>query len=64
MNYHDVYHLIFNRPHKRWHGVLGAWKQIKGEMFALHVEECEHYAAQVDEPAYSPPAAAMVAHAW
>jgi phage FluMu gp28-like protein len=46
MSYHDVYHLIYTRQHKRRHGVLGYWHETKIKMFEEHVAECSFYAAQ------------------
>ena len=33
LTYADVYYLIYNRPHKRRNGVLGAWREIKLKMY-------------------------------
>ena len=41
LTYRQVYHLIFDRKHKRRRGVLGYWHQLKREMWAEHNEDCE-----------------------
>lgn len=39
--FRDVYHMIFDRPHKRRNGVLGAWCELKRQLWDRHVEtEC------------------------
>lgn len=38
--YYDVYYMIYNRKYKRRNGVLGYWHQIKQQMWAEHVREC------------------------
>lgn len=40
LSYADVYHLIWDRPYKRRHGVLGAWHQIKRQMWREHTRTC------------------------
>lgn len=61
MNYSDVYHLIWNRPHKRRHGVLGKWREIKLQQWAEHVELCGAAVGVVERPA---PLRVMVADGW
>jgi hypothetical protein len=46
MTYREVYHLIYTRPHKRRHGVLGYWHELKLKQWAAHLDECAYYAAQ------------------
>lgn len=29
LTFAEVYYMIYNRPHKRRHGVLGKWREIK-----------------------------------
>lgn len=40
--YKDIYHLIYNRKHKRRHGVLGYWRQVKLAMWAEHKKGCDN----------------------
>lgn len=51
LTYAEVYMLIYTRAHKRRHGVLGYWHELKGKMFAEHVAECAYYAASVSQAA-------------
>lgn len=40
--FHDVYHMIFDRPHKRRNGVLGAWHELKRQLWDRHIDyECQ-----------------------
>jgi protein-arginine kinase activator protein McsA len=41
MTFEEVYYIIYNRKHKRRHGVLGKWREIKIEMFNQHMKECK-----------------------
>lgn len=39
--FRDVYHMIFDRPHKRRNGVLGAWHELKRQLWDRHIDyEC------------------------
>lgn len=54
MSYQDVYYLIWDRPHKRRRGVLGAWYQIKRRMWREHTRTCGqvcHFPDLVVDPA-------------
>jgi len=33
LTYAEVYYMIYNRPHKTRHGVLGKWREIKIKMY-------------------------------
>ena len=39
LSYADVYWYIFSRKWKRRNGVLGAWHQIKQEMYREYLEK-------------------------
>lgn len=41
LTFHEVYHAIYDRKWKRRHGVLGAWRQFKLEMWEQHTQQCE-----------------------
>lgn len=41
LTFKDVYHMIWNRPHKRRHGVLGAWRELKRSMWREHLDRCQ-----------------------
>lgn len=38
LTYYDVYHMIYTRKHKRRHGVLGYWHQLKQQMYAQYLD--------------------------
>jgi hypothetical protein len=38
LTFREVYHMIWNRPWKRRHGVLGKWREIKQAMYQQYVE--------------------------
>lgn len=41
-SFRDVYHMVFDRKYKRRRGVLGAWHQLKRELWNDHVDRaCE-----------------------
>jgi hypothetical protein len=40
LTYRDVYHFIWCRQWKRKSGVLGAWHEIKKEMWRNHIDSC------------------------
>ena len=37
--YADIYHMIYNRPHKRRNGVLGYWRELKQRMYAEYLRQ-------------------------
>lgn len=37
LTYHDVYMMIYDRPHKRRNGVLGYWRELKQKMYAEYL---------------------------
>jgi hypothetical protein len=39
LTYRDVYYLVWSRPFKRRHGVLGKWRELKRAMYAQYLEE-------------------------
>jgi hypothetical protein len=41
LTYRQVYHLIWTRRWKRRRGVLGAWRQIKLDMYAEYCRRFE-----------------------
>ena len=41
LTYADVYNLIYHRAHKRRRGVLGAWRQLKQQMYAEYLHELQ-----------------------
>lgn len=46
--YAQVYELMWTHPQKRRNTILGAWHQLKKELWARHVEqECESLPANV-----------------
>jgi len=51
LTFAEVYQLIYTRAHKRRHGVLGYWHELKLKQFAEHVAECSYYASQASAPA-------------
>lgn len=45
--YADVYYMIYSRPHKRRHGVLGKWREIKLKMYDWYLQ---YYATAMANP--------------
>lgn len=39
LRFRDIYLVIYDRRWKRRHGVLGAWHQIKGQMYEQYLRE-------------------------
>lgn len=60
MTYSEVYHLIFNRPHKRRAGVLGYWHELKLAAWQEHLDTCGVQPLEACQPA----PAAEAFHAW
>jgi hypothetical protein len=48
----DVYHMIYNRKHKRRRGVLGYWRELKLAMYDEYVEKLK--AGCLSEASYVP----------
>ncbi|MGH8011558.1 MAG: hypothetical protein ACREQ4_03525 [Candidatus Binataceae bacterium] len=38
LTYYEVYHMIWGRKHKRRHGVLGKWREVKLAMYAQYLQ--------------------------
>lgn len=37
LSYGEVYYLIWSRPYKRRHGVLGKWRELKKQMYEEYI---------------------------
>jgi len=40
--YSDIYHMIYNRKHKRRNGVLGFWRELKQKMYNEYLYQVEY----------------------
>lgn len=41
LTYHDVYHMLWHRKHKRRHTVLGYWRQLKLELYDRYLSSLD-----------------------